>query len=97
MSVDQARVDSIKFKTYRPTRKTPEAGDRKIIRGVMHVRCYSMAQQYGNASPYLRTVTRGKPNYEWVRESEADLNSFMRKHCVEHNRRLKIRWEEREC
>lgn len=94
MTDTKARVDKITFKSHRPERKKPEAGDKKIIKGVMHVRCYNMVQQYGGNEPYCRSTSNGKPDYVWLPESEADLNSFLPKRCVEHNRKLSIRWKD---
>lgn len=93
---NKARIDKIKFITHRPERKNPEAGDKKIIKNVMHVRCYEMALPYGTRSHYIRTSTRGKSNFIWIRESEADLEHFLPKHCVEHNRKRNIVLKERE-
>ena len=50
-----------------PPREPPKDGDRKMIKGVMHVRRYAMVTELGQR---CQLMSRGKPVFEWVTEDE---------------------------
>jgi hypothetical protein len=51
----------------REEKETPKVGDRKMIKGVMHIRRYAMTTHLGQR---VQLMSRGKPVFEWVPESE---------------------------
>lgn len=50
-----------------PEREAPKVGDRKMIKGVMHIRRYAMTTHLGQR---VQLMSRGKPVFEWVSEDE---------------------------
>ncbi|MWA16526.1 hypothetical protein [Burkholderia pseudomallei] len=62
----------------RPRRPKPKVGDRRVIRGVEHIRVFKMAtDMLGRAIGY--DCTGGRQRFEWVPVSEA------RAHRAEHH------------
>jgi hypothetical protein len=55
---------------YGPSRRKPKVGDRKIIRGVEHIRVFSYVTNWRGDRIGL-DCTGGKQRYEWVPVSEA--------------------------
>lgn len=59
-----SRIDSIRISTA-PARKKPQAGDERVIRGVVHIRQQRRVPQgMPHAGAYL--VSNGRPVWEWV-------------------------------
>ena len=66
--------------TRAPKRKKPKPGERKIIKGVEHVRCYHMVNIGTQWAPhYAYDRTGGRQRYEWVPVDQADLATNKRK------------------
>ncbi len=60
------RVDKVTISYTRvPPKDPPKEGDRKMIKGVMHVRRQMMTRSMGQL---CSLVSRGRPVYEWVTE-----------------------------
>lgn len=62
---NKPRVDKITIVYSRPPRKEPREGDRKMIKGVMHVRRAVVIRECGRL---MSLTSRGKQVYEWVTE-----------------------------
>ena len=64
--VQKPRIDKMVIVYSRtPEQEEPKEGDRRMIKGVMHVRRQATVMNLGERC-YL--VSRGKPVFEWVTE-----------------------------
>ena len=68
-------LTSIRFSSAKP-RPKPEEGQRKVIKGVDHVRVMSRANENGRVVGF--NCTGGRQNYEWMPLDKAIANGFYR-------------------
>lgn len=63
-----------------PTREKPQLGDRKEIKGVEHIRCFSITNIGTSLNPiYALDCTGGRQRYEWVPVDEVNMTTMTRK------------------
>lgn len=61
-------------------RKQLEFGDKKMIKGEMHVRCFATVNIGTPANPhYAYNCTGGRQRVDWVPESEVNMATLTRK------------------
>lgn len=65
---NKPRVDKVTIVYTRvPQKEPPKEGDRRMIKGVMHIRRHVFVKSLGQR---CMLMSRGKPVFEWVTEEK---------------------------
>ncbi len=69
--MNRGRIDKmvIVYST-RPPVDPPREGDRRMIKGVMHIRRQIMVRPFGQGDSRVGLSNRGRPVFEWVTEEQ---------------------------